>query len=38
VLGPARSSVAVPALRRLDALLVLGPLWVLLGRLLLDLG
>lgn len=30
--------VAVPALRRLDALLVAGPVWVLLGRLLLDLG
>jgi hypothetical protein len=31
-------AVPVPALRRLDALLVVGPVWVLLARLLLDFG
>jgi hypothetical protein len=31
-------AVPVPALRRLDALFVAGPVWVLLARLLLDLG
>lgn len=30
--------VPVPALRRLDGLVVAGPVWLLLGRLLLDLG
>lgn len=33
-----RAEAPVPGLRRLDALLVVGPLWALLGRLLLDLG
>ena len=33
-----RAEAPVPALRRLDGYLVTGPLWVLAGRLLLDLG
>ena len=33
-----RDEAPVPALRRLDGFLVLGPVWALLGRLLLDLA
>ena len=36
LLGP-RDEAPVPALRRLDAYLVAGPVWALLGQLLLDL-
>jgi hypothetical protein len=38
LLGPRRDEAPVPALRRLDAYLVTGPVWALLGRLLLDVA
>jgi hypothetical protein len=38
LLGPRRDEAPVPALRRLDAFLVTGPVWVLVAALLLDLA